>query len=156
MGYVGIHLACGCLRALARKPVRTSLRIYESVLVQVLTSKYNSEFSDQVPQSGFQVDLRIEHSEFSLTHGTGVRDERCSQTSLQLSCNNLRHSECNYCNFHLLIGGRPEIRLGPRYNLLCGEGWTHSVPALAIEETLQSESRSLSAIDIAEVLTQIM
>ena len=42
--------------------------------------------------------------------------------------------------------GRPEIRLRSNYNLLCGQGWTHSVPfCLAVEGTLQIASRSLSA-----------
>ena len=57
----------------------------------------------------------------------GIRDERCSQTSPRLSGNNHRRSECNYCVFYLLIGGRLEIRLGSKYNLLCGNSWTHSV-----------------------------
>ena len=52
---------------------------------------------------------------------------------------------------HLLIGGRPETRLGSKYNLLCGNSWTRSVPALVIEGTLQSASGPLSTVDIAEL-----
>ena len=58
MGFVGIYLAYGCFRTLTRKPISASLRTYESVLGQALTSKYNNKFPDKVPQSGLKVSLR--------------------------------------------------------------------------------------------------
>ena len=68
------------------------------------------------------VDLRkpfhAEHGEFSLMHGTW-------HTSPQLSGNNLRYSECNYCTFHLPIGGRSEFKLGSESHICFVD---HSVP----------------------------